>query len=90
MRQYFAILFGLLLTLSIFAWIGGKLTGAVVPWFGGVPAERIGQVAFAVSLCGEGFVYLFGWLFKRLSDEPRRGALGLPGTKRYGNKQPVA
>jgi len=87
MRKSFAFLFKVLLLLSLMFWVVGMLTAAVVPWFGGVRADRIGQIGVAVFICGEGVVCIFGWLFKRFTEEPSKGTLGLLGPKRYGNKK---
>ena len=90
MRRFLAILFGVLLVVSLGIWIIGTLTAAVVPWFGGHTAERIGQVGVVIFIFGEGVIFLFGWLFKRFSEQPKRRALGCPGPRRYGNKRQSA
>jgi hypothetical protein len=89
MRNFLAIFFGVLTLLSIVIWVGGILTAAVLPWFGGIRAERIGQIGFSIALLGEGFVYGFGWLCRRFSQDQKH-PMGLPGPKRYGNKKPDA
>jgi membrane protein DedA with SNARE-associated domain len=90
MRKYLAITFGVLTVLSAVIWIVGMLTAAILPWFGGIRAERIGEIGFTIFICGDGFVYGFGWLCRRFSQDQKHSGMGLPGPKRYGNKKPVA
>jgi len=90
MRKYLAITFGVLTVLSAVIWIVGLLTAAILPWFGGIRADRIGGIGLTVFLCGDVFVYGFGWLCRRFSQNRKRSGLGLPGPKRYGNKKPMA
>jgi len=89
MRKFFAIFFGVLTLLSIVIWVVGILTAAVLPWFGGIRAERIGQIGFTMALSGESLVEGFGWLHRRFSQDQKRPGMGLPGPKRYGNKKPL-
>jgi hypothetical protein len=90
MRNVLAIIFGVLTLLSLVIWIAGMLTAAILPWFGGIRAERIGEISFVVFICGDGFIYGFGWLCKRFSQERKHQVMGLPGPKKYGNKKDVA
>jgi hypothetical protein len=90
MRRFLAIFFGVLTLLSFVIWIVGILTAAVLPWFGGIRVDRIGQVSFTLSLFSDSLVYGFGWLCRRFSQDRKHPVSGFPGPKRYGNKKPVA
>jgi hypothetical protein len=90
MRKYLALTFGVLTVLSAVIWIIGLLTAAILPWFGGIRAERLGEIGFSIFLCGDGVVYVFGWLCRHFSKNQKRPGLGFPGPKRYGNKKPTA
>jgi hypothetical protein len=77
----------LLLTIAVF--VVGVITGAVVPLFGGVRAERIGAIAFAAAAIAEtvlGVAEFFDW---RLSRNKPGCRTGFPGPKRYGNNKRV-
>jgi hypothetical protein len=89
MRKYLVICFGVLTLLSVVVWIVGALTAAVLPWFGGIRADRIGQIGAAIFTCGDGFIYGFGWLTRHFSRDGKPQTMGLPGPKRYGNKKPA-
>jgi hypothetical protein len=90
MRKYLVICFGVLALLSVVVWIVGALTAAVLPWFGGIRADRIGQIGATIFISGDGFIYGFGWLTRHFSRDRKPQTMGLPGPKRYGNKKPVA
>ena len=82
--------FAVLLLLTGVVLIVGVVTGAVIPLFGGIRAERIGAIAFGTAavaetiwVVAEGFVE---WAGRRKS-EPRTD---FPGPKRYGNKKHLA
>jgi len=88
-RNIFAITFAVLMLLSIAVFIVGLLTAAVVPWFGGIRAESIGEIGCAASGLGECCTYLFAWLYD-LSFKRKNRVHGFPGPKKYGHKKPVA
>ena len=85
MKNIFAITFAALMLLSIAVWVVGLLTSAIVPLFGGIRAETIGQIGCAASGLGEGCTYLFAWLHN-LSAKKKYRAHGFPGPKKYGNQ----
>lgn len=74
---------------SVAVWIVGILAGAVVPLFGGIRAERLGEIGFCFGMAGEVCAYVFGWLRKRISQRETGQVRGFPGPKRYGNKKDV-
>jgi hypothetical protein len=75
-RNSFAICFAVLLVASLGLWIVGILTAAVLPWFGGATAERVGEIGFTVALVGEGVVYLFAWLWSLVSRKGTKYSIG--------------
>ena len=89
MRRYLAIGFGLLMVSALVAWITGWVFGAVIPLFGGVKAEKVGQFCLFLAGAGEVGVYLFGWLFKKLDPDKGDEFTEFKGGKRYGNKPPA-
>jgi hypothetical protein len=89
MRHVFTIAFGVVLLASVVAWISGILAGVVVPLFGGIRAERLGQIGVAVGMTGEVCAYGFGWLRRRVSQNEIGQVRGFPGPKRYGKKKGV-
>ena len=72
---------------SVVVWVSGILAGAIVPLFGGIRAERLGEIGFTVGMAAEVCVYGFGWLWKRSSRRETDQVRGFPGPKRYGNKK---
>ena len=46
-------------------WVIGVIAGSVIPIFGGIRTEAIGQIFFAVAALAEVAIYLFGWLARR-------------------------
>ena len=89
MKNTFAIIFAVLMLLSIAVFIVGLLTEAVVPWFGGLRAETIGEIGCTASGLGECCTYLFAWLYD-LSSNRKNPVLGFPGQKKYVHKKPDA
>ena len=89
MKNTFAITFAVLMVLSIVVFIVGLVTAAVVPLFGGIRAETIGEIGCTASGLGECCTYLFAWLYD-LSSKRKDRVLGFPGPKKYGHKKPEA
>jgi hypothetical protein len=87
MRRLFGMSFLGLMLVSILVWILGLLTAAVVPWFGGIRAERIGELGFTVGLVGESCTYIFAWLKLHFTEKRRQSSTGISGPKRFGNKK---
>ena len=71
MRKKLVIGFGVLMVLSIFTWVFGILTAAIIPWFGGLRAERIGLMGMAIAGFGECGAYFFGWLNQGFSKKEK-------------------
>jgi hypothetical protein len=90
MKRAFGIGFGVMMVISAAVWLFGTLAGAVIPLFGGIRAERMGEIGFAAGMTGEPFAYGFGWLSKRLSQGKPERATGFSGGRRYGNKKSAA
>jgi hypothetical protein len=82
MRLVFTITFGIVMLTSVVAWIVGILAGAIVPLFGGIRAERLGEIGFAVGVAGEVCAYGSGWLRRRASQREMDQVRGFPGPKR--------
>jgi hypothetical protein len=62
MKNIFIISFAALMLISLLVWVVGLLTAIVFPWFGGVRADKIGEVGFSVGLIGESCAWIFAWL----------------------------
>ena len=90
MRRVFTIGFGVVIAGSVAVWLVGILAGVVVPLFGGIRAETLGEIGFSAGMIGEVFAYGFGWLRKRLTRQEAERIRGFPGAKRYEDKKPVA
>ena len=66
-----AIGFGVFMVLSIFTWIFGIFTAAIVPWFSGLRAEIIGLIGMGIAGFGECGANFFGWLNQRFSKKEK-------------------
>lgn len=86
MKNALAISFGILILVSVIAWMAGTLAGVVVPLFDGISAERLGAIGFTIGIIGECCAYGFGWLRKRTIRSGKHEAGRFPGPKRYGHK----
>ena len=53
MRHKFINWFAIILLVLLALWIGGIVTGVVIPLFGGIRAERIGMAAFGAAAVAE-------------------------------------
>jgi hypothetical protein len=89
MRNYLAILFGMLTLLSVVIWMVGALTAAVLPWFGGIRADHLGQIGAAIFFSGDVFVECFGRLTRHFLENQKAQTIGFPGPKKYGNKKHI-
>src|SRR5580700_9844060 len=76
--------FIVLMIVSAVVWIIGILAGAVVPLFGGIRAERFGEIAFSLGITGEVLTYACGWMRKRTLQNRSEQFKGFGGGKRYG------
>lgn len=90
MKRAFAIGFGVMMVISAAVWLFGTLAGVIIPLFGGIRAEKIGEIGFSAGITGELFAYGFGWLSNRLSRSKLEHVAGFSGGKRYGNKKGAA
>jgi hypothetical protein len=63
-KNLFAVCFAVFMLISFLVWIVGLLTAITFPWFGGVKADKVGQIGFSVGLIGESCVWIFAWLWK--------------------------
>jgi hypothetical protein len=70
MRNILVISFAALMVVSLVIWVVGLLSAVVIPLFGGIQADRIGQVGFTVGMIGESCVWIFAWLW-RLTERRR-------------------
>ena len=70
MRNKIAIGFAALMVVSLAVWVVGLLSAVVIPLFGGIRADKIGQIGLAIGMTGELCAYLFAWLWRLL--EKRR------------------
>jgi uncharacterized membrane protein YuzA (DUF378 family) len=96
MKNSLAISFLVLIVIAAVFWIVGITGAVVVPLFGGVKAERIGEVLLLVGMCGELLLYLTGAIYHLMSRgdvnevHPSHSFKGFGSEKRYGNrKQPM-
>jgi hypothetical protein len=65
MRQKFATGFWILAIAAALVWVVGVIAGAVIPIFGGIRAETLGDIMLSIALSSEGLMYLFGWLYQK-------------------------
>ena len=93
MKNFIAISLLVLIVVAAVVWIVGMVGGVVVPLFGGIRAERIGEILCLAGMCGEVLLYAFGLVFhtvnrtgagKSLSEQSFKG---FGSEKRYGNRK---
>ena len=65
MRQKISIGFWILAVGAALVWAVGAIAGAVIPVFGGIRAQTLGEAIFSVAIVAEGLLYLFGWLYQK-------------------------
>ena len=89
MRQKFINLFGILLLFLLAICVGGAVTGAVIPLFGGIRAERIGAMALGIAAADETVLIVVECFVEWAGRRPPEHRIGFSGPKRYGNKKHV-
>lgn len=65
MRHKVALSFLILAIVAALVWAVGVIAGVVIPVFGGIRAQTVGEAIFSVALIAEGALYLFGWLYQK-------------------------
>ncbi len=87
MRRRFISWLAIVLLLLLAVFFGGVVTGAVIPLFGSIRAERIGATAFNVAAIAETILAvteaIVEWASRRKPDH----CTAFPGPKGYGNKK---
>jgi len=93
MKNFIAIGFLVLIVAAAVFWIVGMAGAVVVPLFGGVRAERIGESLMLVGMFGELMLYLTGAIFHLINRDdaskvqPSHSFKGVGAEKRYGNRK---
>lgn len=90
MRRKFINWFAVLLLVLLAVWVGGTISGAVIPLFGGIRAERIGALAFGAAAVAETILVATECFVEWASLRKPEHRTDFPGPKRYGNKKHVA
>jgi hypothetical protein len=82
MRRKVSAAFLFVAIVSGVVWIVGLVAGVVIPVFGGLRAEKLGEICFMIAMTAELFLYFFGWLFQEKERREFRGFSGDRDSKR--------
>jgi hypothetical protein len=64
MRNKIAIGFAALMIVSLVVWVIGILSAVVIPLFGGIRADKVGQIGLAIGMIGECCAWILAWLWR--------------------------